>query len=102
MASMLTKKAKTQDQSTALTYLPSESRSKIVAANQMCAAMNAARNAYAAMIKQTIDSRINIAPLFRDHPLHGTHTPPVRNDFPFVFGANWTLQTPARDRRTLI
>ena len=34
---MLTKKAKTQDHSAALTYLPSESRSKIVAANQIWA-----------------------------------------------------------------
>jgi hypothetical protein len=45
MASMLTKKAKTQDQSAALTYLPSESRSKIVATNQMRAAINATKNA---------------------------------------------------------
>jgi hypothetical protein len=42
MASMLTKKAKTQDQGAALTYLPSVSRSKIVAANQIRTAMNAA------------------------------------------------------------
>jgi hypothetical protein len=50
MASMWTKKARTQDKSAALTYLPSVSRSKIVAANQICTAMNAAKNAYAATI----------------------------------------------------
>jgi hypothetical protein len=49
LASMLTKNAKTQDQSAALTYLPSESRSKIVAANQIWTAMNTAKNAYAAI-----------------------------------------------------
>jgi hypothetical protein len=42
MASALIKKAKTQDQSAALMYLPSVSRSKIVAANQICTVMNAA------------------------------------------------------------
>ena len=73
MASMLTKKAKTHDQSTALTYLPSESRSKIVAANQMCAAMNATKNANAAMIRRSCY-----------HPFQDTHLPPVRSGFLFA------------------
>jgi hypothetical protein len=59
---MLTKKAKTQDQSATLMYFPSQSRSKIVAANQICAAMNAAKNANPAMIKQKSENRINITP----------------------------------------
>ena len=42
---MLTKNAKTHDHSAALTYLPSQSRNKIVAANQICTAMNAVKNA---------------------------------------------------------
>jgi hypothetical protein len=59
---MLTKKAKTQNQSAALTYLPSVSRSKIVAANQICIAMNAAKNANPAMMKPNRDSKRSIAP----------------------------------------
>jgi hypothetical protein len=44
------KKANTQDQSAALMYLPSESRSKIVAANQICSAMNTAKNSAGAQL----------------------------------------------------
>jgi hypothetical protein len=63
-----------QDQSAALTYLPSESRSKIVAANQICAAMNAAKNAYAAMMKPNRDSKRSIAPSLVLSSVAG-HTP---------------------------
>jgi hypothetical protein len=63
MVSILTKKAKTQDQSAALMYLPSVSRSKIVAASQICSAMNAAKNAYAATIKQNSENRSHPTPL---------------------------------------
>jgi hypothetical protein len=63
MASILTKKAKTPDQSAALMYLPSQSRNKIVAANQICTAMNAAKNAYPATIKQNSENRSSPTPL---------------------------------------
>jgi hypothetical protein len=63
MASILTKKANTQDQSAALMYLPSQSRSKIVAANQICIVMNATKNEAPAIVKQKIENRISITPL---------------------------------------
>jgi hypothetical protein len=63
MASMLTKKAKTQDESAALTNLRSQSRSTIVAANHICNAMNATKNEAPAIAKQDSANRSGIVPL---------------------------------------
>ena len=52
----------TQDHSAARTNLPSQSRSRIVATNQICTATKTTKNEYAAMAKQSVANSNGITP----------------------------------------